>query len=201
MKITETLGRCHVEGLTNGLAEYINEFSRTRHVKLDNKKIKSCDPEWKNHSFNGNLGKDGAYYVSPELIGREPFVTDHLLQPDGVPGFNCHWTVNTEGDLVWNGAERFTSHVSWLQYLIDNFFAPSGAVLNGIFLVSCPEDKFGISTYVVVSENIVEEICANDAQANDKIESLYSDNETVMEIFNEIRVNPSDVEEYWKRTT
>lgn len=58
----------------------------------------------------------------------------------GFPGFWCNWTVqpvasDADGELqyglAWNGTEKFYRYTEWLQYLIDNFFAPQGYSLNG----------------------------------------------------------------------
>ncbi|MBQ4259344.1 MAG: hypothetical protein IJB84_03645 [Lachnospiraceae bacterium] len=47
------------------------------------------------------------------------------------PGIWCQWIIDSNGDLVWNGMEKFYHYTEWLQYLINEFFSPYGYELNG----------------------------------------------------------------------
>ena len=47
------------------------------------------------------------------------------------PGLWCQWIINDNGELEWDGGEKFYEYEAWLVYLIDHFFKPLGYVLNG----------------------------------------------------------------------
>ncbi len=52
--------------------------------------------------------------------------------PKEYGAFYCQWTPTEDGKgLEWDGGEKFTGYVGWLQYLIEKFFRPKGYVLSG----------------------------------------------------------------------
>ena len=121
--------------ISSELKEYINKFSYIRHMKRDNEKIKEVFPNWKDLCYNGNLGKNGEYFIGGlGFFGQESddSVIDYNYPPYTQAGLWCKWIINDKNELVWNEAEKFYNYVDWLKYLIDNFFAPNGYVANGI---------------------------------------------------------------------
>jgi hypothetical protein len=55
--------------------------------------------------------------------------------------------------IEWDGGEKFYDYVEWLEYIINNFLAPKGYVLNG----ECPyqgEDSDDVGK-IVVKDNVV----------------------------------------------
>lgn len=115
------------------LAEYINEFSRTRRMVRDNEKIKELFPNWGKLCFNGDLGENGAYFIGEQISYKkaDESIVEHNTPPADQPGLWCQWIINDNGDLEWDGGEKFYNYEAWLDYLIEHFFEPLGYVLNG----------------------------------------------------------------------
>ena len=138
------------------LAEYINKFSSTRRMKRDPEKIKEFCPKWGDMCFNGELGDEGQYFIGGHLDydNREKDIVDYNRPPAGQPGLWCQWIINDNGELEWDGGEKFYNYEAWLDYLIDNFFEPLGYVLNGDIEWQGEErDDFGI---IHVENNFVD---------------------------------------------
>ncbi len=70
------------------------------------------------------------------------------------PGLWCQWTINEDGNLAWDGGEKFYYYVEWLEYLIQHFFNPWGVLLNGTIEWSGEENSD--MGQIVVKDNIVE---------------------------------------------
>lgn len=129
------------EKLSDEMIQYINRFSTTRRMKRDVEKIKETYHDWKQLSFNGNLGEDGEYFVgdSEWLIDWrsrnndiDPSIIDYNEPPATQPGLWCQWIVSLDGKyLEWDGNEKFYDYVEWLDYLITHFFTPNNIFLNG----------------------------------------------------------------------
>ena len=121
--------------VTEQLKEYINRFSNTRRMPRDNEKIKEVYPNWRELCFFGDLGNKGEYFVPvSKFLGQEDDGT--VLDKNGYrekvhPGLWCQWIINDNGELEWDGGEKFYEYEAWLVYLIDHFFKPLGYVLNG----------------------------------------------------------------------
>lgn len=116
------------------LVEYINRFGDTRRMKRDVEKLKTTFPDWEKHCFNGDIGPEGAFFVGGEgFMGQDvdPSIVDYNRPPAGQPGLWCQWIINVDGELTWDGGEKFYHYIEWLEYLIDKFFAPLGYILNG----------------------------------------------------------------------
>jgi len=117
------------------LIEYVNKFCETRRMKRDNEKIKELYSNWKDLCFKGELGIDGEYFIGGiGFMGQSS--DDSVLNGNGPactqPGLWCQWIVTEDGKyLEWDGGEKFYYYEEWLEYLIKNFFAPLGYVLNG----------------------------------------------------------------------
>jgi hypothetical protein len=141
--------------VTDELKTYINRFAETRRMARDNNKIKELFPKWKEFSFNGDLGEDGAYFVGGDgFCGQD--MDDTIMNYNSAgsqPGLWCQWIINNRNELVWDDGEKFYNYVEWLKYLIKHFFAPSGYVLNGtVFYDGEDSDDFG---KIIVTDNIV----------------------------------------------
>lgn len=139
---TEFKGRFIIDrAVEPWLVNYINLFSRTRHMKCENEKIKELFPDWELYCYKGQLGSEGEYFVkdtemalpdSLELTSQ--YVLDINTPPKTQPGLWCDWIIpaDNHATIEWNGAEKFYNYQEWLQYLIDNFLAPNNYVVNGI---------------------------------------------------------------------
>ena len=140
------------------LKNYINEFSRIRHMVRDPQKIVEIFPNWEKYCFNGNLGANGEYFVGEHEINcltnySDTSVVNGNRPPKTQPGLWCQWVIEGN-ELVWDQGEKFYEYEEWLIYLIDNFIAPSGYKLNGeIQFQGEDEDDFGV---ICVVDNEVE---------------------------------------------
>ena len=137
-------------------AEYLNDFAKMRHMRLNVDEVKKDDAEWAKHCFNGDMGFEGQFYVnlnenlnraemSESVYGQKyykmnddlfynknKYVIDSNTPAEGLPSLWCQWVVDTEENvLTWDGGEKFYHYVEWLNYLIKNFISPSGYRLNG----------------------------------------------------------------------
>ena len=124
------------KNVTWELREYINKFSATRRMKRDVVKIKRAFSNWQELCFNGELGEDGEYFIGDDSIvyfgrDKDDSIVNHNIAPGSQPGLWCQWIINNNGELEWDGSEKFYDYETWLVYLIDNFFKPLGYVLNG----------------------------------------------------------------------
>jgi hypothetical protein len=120
--------------VTPWLAEYINKFSGTRRMKRDPEKIKELFPDYGKMCFNGDLGKEGEYFiggVGPFGQDEDESVINGNMPAKAQPGLWCQWIITEGGTLEWDGGEKFYNYEEWLEYLIDNFFEPLGYILNG----------------------------------------------------------------------
>lgn len=142
--------------ITEELKNYINKFGETRRMKRDVEKIKKTFPDWEKNCFNGNLGVDGEYFVGGNgFMGqdRDDSIVDYNYPPETQPGLWCQWMIDDDGNLVWDGGEKFYEYGEWLTYLIENFLAPSGYVCNGeIEFQGEDMDDFGT---IHVKDNVV----------------------------------------------
>lgn len=164
------------------LAEYIEKFSNSRRMRRDNEKIKELYPKWKELCFNGELGVEGEYFIGGiGFMGQseDDSVLNHNSPARSQPGLWCNWVVTEDGTgLEWNGAEKFYYYEEWLGYMIENFFAPLGYVLNGSIEWQGEDyDDFGTLTVtdnVIVAESGVRESdmsCISDDKLIKELES------------------------------
>lgn len=134
---TEFRGSLHFnKPITPELKEYINKFSETRRMKRDNEKIKEIFPNWKDLCFNGELGEDGEYFVGGLGFAgqdKDDSILDYNEPPCAQAGLWCQWVIDDNGELAWNGWEKFYNYVEWLNYLIKNFLDVNGYIVNGKF--------------------------------------------------------------------
>ncbi len=124
-------------------AVYLHKFSDTRRMKRDAKIAETLpDPARKDAGLP--IGDDGAYFVGGlGFAGQDndKSVLEHNDPAESQPGLWCHWVPNASVEAIaegaeataieWDGGEKFYNYVEWLEYLIENFLAPWGYVLNG----------------------------------------------------------------------
>lgn len=119
------------------LRNYIDHFVKMRHVSRDISKIIDTDSKWKDHCYRGDLGRQGEFYVIPNndiflMNELNDSIINYETPPYSVPSLKCHWTISYDGkSLEWDGDSSFDNYIDWLLYLIENFFAPNGYILNG----------------------------------------------------------------------
>ena len=149
--------------VTDELKNFINEFANIRHMKRDVEKIKELNPNWNLYGYKGNLGNEGEYYIGGSgLYGqdKDESVINGNYPPKGVPGLWCQWIINEDGELEWDGGEKFYEYVEWLEYLIYHFFEPEGYVLNGDISFNGEDDEdLGIIHVVDNEVNLEYGIC------------------------------------------
>lgn len=140
------------------LADYINRFSKVRHMIRDNKLIKENYPNWKEFSYKGNLGMNGEYFVTVSDCFGQDFtsdIIDYNRPPETQPGLWCQWVIpsETRNTIVWDEGEKFYEYEKWLVYIIDRFLKPNGYIVNGQMMFQ-GEDEYD-SGYILVDDNKV----------------------------------------------
>jgi hypothetical protein len=80
--------------------------------------------------------------------------------------------------IEWDTGEKFYDYVEWLEYIIYNFLAPKGYVLNGN-VEWYGEDRADVGT-IVVKSNIVRRVTADD-----ELEILRKENAELKSIITE----------------
>jgi hypothetical protein len=80
---------------------------------------------------------------------------DERHEPESkYPSYYCQWIPTEDGlHLKWDGNEKFYGYVEWLEYLIKEFFAPKGYVLNGE--ISWEGEEHGDTGKIFVKNNEV----------------------------------------------
>jgi hypothetical protein len=148
--------------------EYLTKFADSRRMKRNLPSVLDA---------NGNVlqdfGVDGEFYVD----GLGPFgqapdssIVDHNKPPRTQPGLWCGWVPNEDGTaIVWNQQEKFYYYIEWIKYIVTNFLAPKGYVLNGdvewqgeessdIGMIRIVDNKvtalYGHTVYAAENENI-----------------------------------------------
>lgn len=142
--------------VTEELKNYINKFSRVRHMERNNDKIKTTFPDWKDKCYKGNLGVDGSYFIGGKGFNgqdEDRSIVEYNYPPKGVPELWCQWIINDDGDLEWDMGEKFYNYVEWLNYLITHFFEPEGYILNGEIEFQ-GEDETDFGKIVVVDNKV-----------------------------------------------
>jgi len=137
--------------------KYLARFSETRRVKRDVNKLLSL-PDPLREKMPLGLGIDGEFFVGePGTCGtraEDSSIVDYNVPPSTQPGLWCQWIPTHDGkELAWDGGEKFYNYIEWLQYLVDNFFAPYGYKLNGQ-VKWAGEDRDDVGVITVV-DNII----------------------------------------------
>jgi hypothetical protein len=142
--------------LTTEEIKYINDFSGTRRMKRDvNKLIKLYEGQY-GLLGSSNYGKEGEFFVRADGDygqSRDGSIIEYNAPASTQPGLWCQWHINKDGELEWNGAEKFYEYTEWLKYLINSFFEVWGYKLNGeITWEGEDSDDFG---KILVTDNEV----------------------------------------------
>jgi hypothetical protein len=134
--------------LTMKQTVYINQFSESRRMKRD---VNILQELYKGkHSLDGDYGVEGEFF-NQDIEDRS--VLDYNTPPKTQPGLWCQWIINDNGELEWDGGEKFYNYVEWLEYLINNFFKKWGVVLNGS--IRWRGDSFDDIGTIKVNDNVV----------------------------------------------
>jgi len=78
----------------------------------------------------------GALAMSRELTEQETNTINNLQHIRHEDGYEkgrsiwCQWIVE-DGQLKWDGGEKFYGYIGWLKYLISEYFEKWGVKLNG----------------------------------------------------------------------
>ena len=173
--------------VTKQLREYLDRFANTRRMPRDNEKIKEVYPNWRELCFFGELGNKGEYFAPiSNCYGQDDDGT--VLDLNGYkervqPGLWCQWVIDDDGNLSWDGNEKFYEYEEWLRYMIKHFFEPLGYVLNGDITWEGDEsDDFGtihVVDNVVNMQYGIKIGSMSDLSTNDLITELESRGYTV----------------------
>lgn len=124
------------EKLDDKLAEYLERFYNTRHVKRNIEKTKQMYPNWKEFCFRNRIGEDGEYFANGEnFLEKDDDIISYRVPPGIQPSILCPWRIDEfHKSIIWDGKENLIpieEHAQWLQYLIENFLSPCGYIVNG----------------------------------------------------------------------
>jgi len=99
---------------------FLKKFAETRHMQ---------------RNIEG-YGVEGEFYVDGGgSFGQdhEDNIVEYNQPPSTQPSLWCQWVPNEDGTTIkWDEGEKFYEYVEWLVYIIANFLAPKGYVLNGL---------------------------------------------------------------------
>ena len=116
--------------LDSELLAYLLKFNETRRMKRDLSHFVS------KHTGQPIYGIDGEFFVGGEGFAgqeRDGSVLDYNRPPSTQPTLWCGWKPNDNGTAIeWDGVEKFHGYTMWIVYIIQNFLAPNGYILNGI---------------------------------------------------------------------
>ena len=117
------------------MVDYLDKFATIRHMRRNNDVIKEIFPNWQDMCAGGELGLEGEYFVGGEGFygqDRDDSILDYNDPPETQPGLWCQWVPTRDGTgIEWDQGEKFYRYVEWLEYIINNFLAPNGYVVNG----------------------------------------------------------------------
>ena len=154
---TEFYGRITTtHPINEELATFINNLSESRRMKRDVKKTKEIYPDWKDHCFMGNIGKEGEFFAYPgKNFGQDHTedIIDYNHPPKNQPGLWLDWIVSDDRmGIEWSGGEKFYNYVEWLEYILSNFFHPIYLFNGEIEYQGEEDDDHGL---IIVKNNIV----------------------------------------------
>ncbi len=102
---------------------FLNKFAGTRRM------ARKVGPEF---------GVEGEFYVDggDGEYGRGQGHDDNIISynepPCTQPSLWCQWVPDEDGTcLLWDGVEKFSCYVEWLQYLVEDILAPCGYSITG----------------------------------------------------------------------
>lgn len=145
---TEFSGKFNLnKPLSPAHADYLRAFSRTRRMKRDAEKTARL-PDPVRKMVELPVGTDGEFFVgSPKDFGQErtPDIAEYNYPPSTQPSLWCQWVPSEDRlHIEWDGNEKFSDYVEWLQYLIDSFLTPWGYKLTGEVRFQGEADDIGV---------------------------------------------------------
>jgi len=142
--------------LSDAQAAFINKLADTRRMKRSFMRLVGV-PDPIREAVGLPPGDEGEFFVGePGDFGQGDHfksVLDNNRPPGTQPGLWCQWIIDDDGDLVWNGGEKFYKYTEWLEYLIEKLFKPWGIKANGQFIWQ-GEETGDVGT-IVVEDNVV----------------------------------------------
>jgi hypothetical protein len=155
---TDFSGRFELDRpLNEDLAQYLETFSYTRHMCRDVDILKQ--------EFGGQFGFEGKYGQEGEFFAfrdgnfgqnEDVSVLNYNQPPTTQPGLWCQWTPSEDRLAIeWDGGEKFYHYTEWLVYIIENFLAPKGYVLNGE--ITWQGEDISDHGLLIVKDNVVQE--------------------------------------------
>ena len=119
------------------------------------KAVSLPDPE--REAIGLPVGAHGEFFVGGAGFAgqdQDASILDYNSPPPSQPGLWCQWTPSEDGNAIeWNGGEKFYAYCEWLEYLITNFLAPWGYILNGA--VEFQGEDYGDYGRIVVEDSTV----------------------------------------------
>lgn len=69
--------------------------------------------------------------------------------------YKCHWIVNEDNEIVWDGSHSFKNYLVWLDFII-RLLVIDGHTLNGMFMVR--RDDINYRTIIKIENNEIREM-------------------------------------------
>lgn len=112
--------------------DYLDEFAKTRHVKLRPELIRDL-PDPVRSAVGYPVGIDGMFYTGADLGSSHPAVVDYNATPSGVPELWCYWLPTSASTFGAVDEEtKAYGYIEWLHFLMAWFIKPWGYTLNGV---------------------------------------------------------------------
>jgi hypothetical protein len=143
------------------MVSYLNLFNQTRRIKRDVNKLYEKYKGILGHPMpkdpDNPYGKQGEFFVGGEGTMEQKYdesVIDYNDPPDTQPGLWCQWQVTEDGRAIkWDGSEKSYNSTEWMEYIINNFIAPTGSVCNGV-INAYGEDRDDVWDLVVTNNKV-----------------------------------------------
>lgn len=114
--------------------QYLMAFSKTRRYKRDGVKT-ALRADAVRDAVGLPVGVDGEFFVGElGFAGQDkgPDLVDYNNPPGTQPSLWCQWQPRSDRNgIEWDGQEKFSNYVEWLEYITKSFLVPWGYSLSG----------------------------------------------------------------------
>jgi len=135
--------------------EYLEAFSRIRHMKRDPNKL---GPDPLREAVNLSAGAEGQFYVGEDDGNFGQTKDDSIVDynsPGQCPSLWCQWEC-LGNKIRWDEGEKFYNYSEWLEFLIEHFLKPWGYVTNGS--IEWVGEGGGDEGIIYVKDNVFEAV-------------------------------------------
>jgi hypothetical protein len=106
-----------------------------------------------NTEFEGKFTFDKGNFLSAEQAAGINLLEDHQTKLQK-PNYACDWEAYGDGHAIeWNGNEKFSNSVEWIEFIIEEFLKPWGKNLNGT--VRYRGEDFDDVGSIIIKDNVI----------------------------------------------